>query len=248
MSEHQNLDLKTPEPDRFDGTSPPVHHFLNQLKIRFRVQAEKFSTEEAKVMYLLALLKGPAFEWASALMDGNDPMLENYETLTRALVAIFEEPDRMQSALNKISNLKQGTDSVAVYATKFKQLATWAGCDERHLVHQFRLGLSGAVKDELAARDLPTSLLEMMTLATRIDHRLEERARERASEQAPSARYPLLPPNNNPMAMEIDAARRTAPYSQEWTCHYCHKPGHFIAACRKRIAKEGLKEKGQSQK
>ena len=64
MSEIQyTFDLKTPEPDRFDGTSPPpVHHFLNQLRIRFRVQAEKFSTEEAKVMYLLALLKSPAFE------------------------------------------------------------------------------------------------------------------------------------------------------------------------------------------
>ncbi|XP_010769386.1 NMDA receptor synaptonuclear signaling and neuronal migration factor-like, partial [Notothenia coriiceps] len=59
------------------------------------------------------------------------------------------------------------------------------------LLDAFYNGLSDRLKDELAARDLPADLDELVALSIRIDCRLRERRRERVFSVAPQA--PSLP-------------------------------------------------------
>jgi Ty3 transposon capsid-like protein len=247
-----------PPPEQFDGKMPPVRQFLNKLKIRFAMQREKFSTEESKVMYLLTLLNGRAFLWASTLLDRSDPALQTIETFMTALLATFDEPDRKQTAINRMNALRQGSESVADYAQRFKEITSILTWQEEPLVNAFRLGLAPRIKNEFGTQDPPSTLAEMITIAVRTDHRLQERAHERIMEEALSratAETVTPPPSKpitttlvtiNPNAMEVDATQQRKGTGSEWICHYCKKPGHFIAECRKRLAKERLKTKGQS--
>lgn len=241
-------ETKSPEPERFDGTCPPVRHFIGQLRLQFALNPTRYSSEEEKVLYTFSLMKGPAFEWACTLLESQDAILKSHEGVLNAMITLFDAPDRVQTAMHNLANLKQGSNSVSDYATKFKQLAAMVKWEETGLMHHFRQGLASHIKDELAARDWPSTLVEMMTLAIRIDHRLTERAQERVLEQlALKAQQPLrdfsLGSNSNPNAMEIDATSRM----NNLTCHYCRKPGHFIAVCRKRLFREQqLKAKGQA--
>lgn len=260
-------ETKCPEPDRFDGSNFSCRQFLLQLKLVFSLNPNAYPTDHSKSLYLMSLLKGPAFEWASTFLEKDDPILDDYESFTKTLSEIFEEPDRVQSAMNRLSNLHQGSDSAAEYTSKFKQLACSVPWDELALTHQFRLGLNGQIKDFLATHDLPTTLQGMITLAIRIDQRLTERERERALEKP----LPSSPPHqfefkakesskNSSTPVEIPVG--TKDISEVWSklsprqqrylsrtaqdlCVYCGTSGHQVSDCPKKKPRGEGKEKAQ---
>jgi len=68
---------------------------------------------------------------------------------------------------------------VADYLVEFRLAAAESGWTDPALRVNFRRGLSEAVRDQLATREEPTSLDDLINLAIRIDGRLGERRRER---------------------------------------------------------------------
>lgn len=105
---------------------------------------------------------------------------------------------------SRLCSLKQGTLSVAEYSVEFRTVAAETGWNNVALQGQFLQGLDDSIRDELAARDEPEILDDLISLAIRIDNRLWERRRERANRQAstpvtcshlppaPRAVYPLV--------------------------------------------------------
>ncbi|XP_075449336.1 uncharacterized protein LOC142490799 [Ascaphus truei] len=69
----------------------------------------------------------------------------------------------------------EGDRSVAVYAVEFRTLAAETGWNDDALSSAFWQGLSETLKDELAARDRPTNLEDLIALAIWVDQRLLER-------------------------------------------------------------------------
>jgi hypothetical protein len=257
-----------PEPERFDGINPPCHLFLDQLRIQFVLNPSRFPSENMKVMFMFALLRGPALEWASSAMASNSPILEDFELAVQALTAIFQKPDRSRTATDRIQELEQGENSVETYASAFTQLAHLVNWNEPALIAQFRQGLSDPIQDLLAPMDLPTKLLDIIALAIRLDLRITARQKVKSRAQGHSkarslpvedtAPPPAIPAQRSPTtAMEIDATRQGQPYRSsvpikerpqpnDGFCFYCKKYGHLIAQCRRRPPREPLKEKGQS--
>ena len=135
-------------------------------------------------MYLLALLNGRAFQWASTLLDKSDPALQSIDTFMAALLSAFNDPDRNQSAISTMNALRQGQEPVAEYAQKFKDVTSVLIWQEEPLVNAFRLGLAPRIKDEIGTRDTPSTLGEMITIAIRTDQRLQERNQEKVTEEA----------------------------------------------------------------
>jgi zinc knuckle protein len=154
--------------------------------------------------------------------------------------------------------LRQGSNSVEEYSGQFLDISANIDWQDAPLINSYHLGLALRIKNEMGSRDPPASLAEAITLATRAEHRLWEMEREQVMEKAlsrissetasPHSPQPstTMAANPNPNAMEVDATQRSKGRSSEWTCHYCKKPGHFIADCRKRLSRERLKARGQS--
>jgi retrotransposon gag protein len=232
------------ESDRFDGLNPPCHNFLARLRIQFALEPSRFGDEETKVMYLFSQLTGRAFDWAVAAMKEKRPLLQDFELAADSLETTFERPDRRRTAAIRLRGLSQGKDSVEEYADKFKDLATWAGWDETALIDQFVFGLKEQLQDLLASMELPTTLFETFTLATRLDLRITCRENAKASNH--SAPVEAVAAQQTQQHRAPAPSTKEKPQPNDGYCFYCKKAGHLIAQCRKKAAKEGLKEKGQS--
>lgn len=81
-------------------------------------------------------------------------------------------------------SLSQGSLSVVEFSIEFRIAAAESGWGEKELKGVFLKSLSDTLKDELASRDKPTYLEELILLAIRIDNRLRERQRERGLQRS----------------------------------------------------------------
>ncbi|XP_073410389.1 mucin-2-like [Dendrobates tinctorius] len=102
-------------------------------------------------------------------------------TFLETFCRVFDKPGRIVSATESLFNIQQG--HVGQYAIRFRTLSLELGWSNEVLVGDFWWGLSGQIKDELAGRDTPTSLEDLISLATRIDLRFQERSWEFARER-----------------------------------------------------------------
>lgn len=166
------------------------------------------------------------------------------------MTILFEE----REATRRLLALSQGSQSVTSYSIDFRILANECGWDESALMGIFVKGLSEQLKDELASRDEPSSLEELISLSIKIDNRLRERLRERVDRTHRLARSagpttvftprslnptpltaPSAPPSGQEEPMQLGRARldpqeRLRRMSHK-LCLYCGQTGHFIASC-----------------
>ena len=160
---------------------------------------------------------------------------------------VFDHDVSGQEAAKRLLRLRQGASSVAEFSIQFRTLAAESGWNREALVSTFSHALSEKVKDELASREPPASLEDLISLAIRIDNRICERNREKKqaytrpmSEEAniPHERLnlPLEPLNNDdPEPIQIGRTRLTSAERQKrmssGACLYCGRVGHFIRQC-----------------
>jgi hypothetical protein len=85
---------------------------------------------------------------------------------------VLDSPLSGREAARKLLQLWQDSLSVADYAGDFWTLATYSAWNLESLFDTFLHRLSEEVKDELAARELPTDIYSLIALTIRIDGRL----------------------------------------------------------------------------
>jgi hypothetical protein len=89
-SQVDTLPLQTPEsrnrdanhipiPERFSGEPLELRGFLSQLGPFLRSRSVEFQSEEDRVDLLLSLLSGSARTWAAPFIEGNHPILDDFE-------------------------------------------------------------------------------------------------------------------------------------------------------------------------
>lgn len=256
---------KTPiaEPEPFNGTNYPIHIFLSKVNLYFRANAGQYETSEAKSLYLMSKLQGTAYEWALPIIEKDDDIVKDFDTLVSLLRITFEDPDREAKAENELSVISQGLDSVREYSTRYTKLCREVDWNETALAHRFRQGLQPRIKDVLATVDLPRTVAGLTTIASKVEQRLAERDRERASEEKPAIRrptYSTAPPKpqlskpttpGDPPLSEIWASipegqRRFLTRNHLGQCTYCGEAGHKKEACPNKPDASG-KWKAQSQ-
>ena len=172
------------------------------------------------------------------------------------LNAVFDHPNYSGSAENQLLGLQQGNRSVAEYSIEFHTLAAEARWDEAALKAVFLRGLKDQLRDELAARDVPADLQDLISLVSRLDCRLRERRAERTQRNPPVSHskpsfstYPVpsvfkspsvfSPPSgrtsSHEEAMQLGRARLSPEERQRRACAgqcmYCGNAGHVIANC-----------------
>ena len=91
---------KLPDVREFDGNSAQVDTFLAKLVYFFKVQPERYATQELKVAYAVHRFVGPALSWAESLLvdPRYDYLLEDFEAFCHAV------QDKFGDSLSKIKS------------------------------------------------------------------------------------------------------------------------------------------------
>lgn len=243
-------------PDKYDGDPKLCRGFLSQCSLHLELLSDQFPSERAKVAFILSLLSGRALAWATPFWDRADPVTASVQNFCQEFRNVFEEPARVTSAETALLNLSQGTSTVGDYAIQFRTLASELNWNNEALCATFKKGLNSDIKDVLAARDLPTTLSNLILLATRIDKRFSERQEELhlEKERARPKRYPRLAPvfqrppqpvsgSSTVEAMQVDRSRLTpqerSRRRDENLCLYCASTEHFLKDCPLRPQRSG---------
>ena len=239
-------DPRYQEPEWFDGTRAASRGFLNQCRLAFMLQPNRFTNDRTKVGFMLSHLKGRALGWASPLIEKDDPILADLEAFLTEFQRIFGDPDCKKNAARKLRTLRQGSSGTAEYAAEFLQLVADVNWNDEAQANQFYEGLSEEVKDELARFDAPEATPELIQLSIRIDNRLRKRAESKKNKNNEPWRTQnattLATGRDNagdygPGPMIIDATRKTLTESErdarrrQGLCFYCGKRGHLVASC-----------------
>ncbi|KAI3352501.1 hypothetical protein L3Q82_005453 [Scortum barcoo] len=132
-----------------------------------------YSSDNAKIGYVVNLLRGKASDWATALWQANSPVLQSFDSFIAEMKKVFDHPVQGQEAVKRLLDLRQGSQSVAAYSVDFSILAAASGWDSLALKWIFYKGLAEKIKDKLSLRDEPDSLDSLISLAIRIDNRLQ---------------------------------------------------------------------------
>ena len=233
-------------PEKFDGTRSKLRGFLNQIRLVIQLHSHRYPTDREQVGLVGSLLSGSALSWFAPLLEKQAPELQDFASFTAELEACFGDTDRQRTAVNRLSNLRQGSRPASAYASEFRQIAVDTTWDDIALRDCFRRGLREDVKDMLLSMVDPQSLAEAIKFAVRCDNRLFERRQERRNQSVSQVPHSSVatavpaPPSRpeGPVPMQIDRVVR-GPLSEAEKqrrrganlCLYCGGPGHIARGC-----------------
>ncbi len=155
-------------PPVYDGDPNSFQAFLSQCSLVFSLQPRRYSTEEAKVAFVLTLLSGRAREWGIAVWRSRAPCCATFVDFCQEMTKLFDRSAQGDEAAAQLTRL---SSSVTDYAIQFQTLAAACGWNEGALRARFLEGLDEAISDELAAVDLPREQDNLINLALRVEGR-----------------------------------------------------------------------------
>jgi len=163
--------------------------------------------------------------------------------------------DEKRAAERRLHTLKMDK-SAAKYSAEFQRIAALTDWDDDALVSQYYWGLSEGIKDEIARRDRPEELQEMIDTSINIDSRQWERQMEKTGPYtAPRTWGRRFTTRTRGDPMDLDNIekrdqkprarpaehgrydrRPTKPHTRRAEtreCYNCGKPGHLARDCKK---------------
>lgn len=167
-----------PSPVPYGGASGGCRGFMLQCGFVFGQQLRMYASDNAKVAYMVALLRDRALVWAEAWLHRRSARVA-YERFVEEFKRVFDHPVYTRDVVQRLLSLRQGSSSVAEYSVEFQILATESGWDSEALKGIYCCSLSDLLRDELAVREEPDSFEELITLTIKLDNRMRERRRER---------------------------------------------------------------------
>lgn len=230
----------------FDGNKDNCGGFLLQCRLAITRSPSLFPDNFSKVTLVVNSLKGRALQWAHSFLQSHSLETLTYQCFVQEFRKVFEHPLQQEAAGKRLLSLRQGRKSVADHSISFRITAEETGWDDLALKTVFTNSLSDVLKDQLATREEPNSLDELITLAIRIDSRLQERRRERdynsqrpntsAFHSSPGMQsVEPVPPESGPEPMQLGRARLSLEERQRRLearqCFYCGGSDHFVGQC-----------------
>lgn len=188
------------DPEPFDGDLNRCRGFLLQCRLVFAQRSAQFHSDQAKIYYIIGLLRGRALAWAQASSRSRSDST-TLEDFLRRFEQIFDRPNFAGCAGDRLFTIRQGARSVAEYTVEFEILAEESGFNEPALLVAFRRGLNEPVRDALVAGAHPGDLAGMIDRAIELDNFQRERRRERPSRPAllrSLGRQRFSPPHASP--------------------------------------------------
>lgn len=170
----QTEEIETPDVRPYYGARTKLEMWKNQLELKFRNEPLRFSTEEAKINYVGAILRGDAAIWLAAFFDKDKALIfKTSGEFLKAITKRFGDPDVRGTALRKLCALKQ-TGSVKSYTAEFSRLTTILGYDDKFKRDWIVKGLKRDIQWEIAIKEMPEDFDDFVNAMIRIDNVLNE--------------------------------------------------------------------------
>ncbi|KAK3545142.1 hypothetical protein QTP70_001465 [Hemibagrus guttatus] len=201
-------------PDKFDGSADRCRGFLRQCEVFFAHQPGMYREEETQCALVMSLLTSRALEWASAVWDANPQIRSSFVYFSGMIREVFEYPAGGKDISLQLMELRQGSDTAADYAIKFRTLAAQSGWNDVSLWAVFRAGLNPELQMELACRIEATTLSQFVATVIRLDNlmRQHQAGTSRSTTVCPRIRsdYPIFR-EEAPEPMQLGRSRLVVP-------------------------------------
>ena len=158
----------TIDPPRMLELSYPV-------SAHFQPPAPDLSHRRGKSGLYHHLTDGQGQEVGNRCLGGPPTVRPELTKFMQEMHQVFDRSNMGMDAGRELMQLRQGSSSVSDYAIEFQNVVTDSGWEGRAVIDAFLHGLAKPIKDELLTQDLLEELDWIITLAIRIDTRLEDR-------------------------------------------------------------------------
>lgn len=160
-----------------DFTGPNVEGFLLKTALYVEGNPSKFPTEKSCVIFTLSLMEGKAAIWAEnfveEVMSVEPHDYGTTEDLARRLREAFGNPNRKQTALVELSQLKQGCMSAAEFFFQFDIARRRAGhggtTSDPYLIELLERNLNERLVNKIMEQDCPDTYVAWKTKAQKLD-------------------------------------------------------------------------------
>ncbi|KAK3514953.1 hypothetical protein QTP86_005045, partial [Hemibagrus guttatus] len=240
-------------PDKFEGSADRCRGFLRQCEVFFLHQPGMYSKEETQCALVMSLLTGRALEWASAVWDADPQIRASFAYFSGMIREVFEYPAGGKDISVQLMELRQGSDTAADYAIRFRTLAAQSGWNDASLLAVFRAGLKPELQTELACRAEETTLSQFVATAIRLDNLM--RQHQAGPSHLSSVRSRKWPNYSSfreevPEPMQLGRSRLAEQAQQQRSrmrlCYNCGASGHLSPRCPEKpsSAQEALIDSG----
>ncbi|KAL0197572.1 hypothetical protein M9458_006112, partial [Cirrhinus mrigala] len=215
-------------PATFAGEAVECSGFLLQVNLFIKMQPQLFTSDDAKVAFLISLLTGKALLWAKAIWNADNPIIHSYEQFTNHFSDVFSTTTGELATSDQLCRLQQGTSSVNHYTLHFRTLAAASGWNEKALLGAYRQGLNPDLRAAMALYDDSIGLTKVQT---KVAQNLAARQPPITAPQPASvaACHPV------PEPMQIDSTRLSRAERNRRIMNglslYCGQSGHHLRQC-----------------
>lgn len=133
-------------PTSISGEAVSCNGFLLQCSLYFELQPHQFTTEWAKVAFIISLLMGRALQWAEPLWNSQSPRINSLDSFVKHFREVFSQPATEISVHNELFQLRQANLSVHDHTLRFRSLAASNSWNEAAFLSAFCRGLNPVVR------------------------------------------------------------------------------------------------------
>jgi hypothetical protein len=165
-----------PDPERFNGQSYKFDTWLPSIKAKLRVDGKALGDSVAQFYYVYLNLDSQVQAMVlPQLSQAEDSGVWDYISILSQLARVYDNPNKIQEAEDKLFALRQGSDSVLVYIAKFERVlyeARGQDWSDINKIASFRQGLSPTLRSRLAQQlSLPRTYSEFIRVVQQLSPR-----------------------------------------------------------------------------
>jgi len=164
-----------PDPEKFNGQAYKLDTWLPSIKAKLRVDGDAIGDATAQFYYVYLNLDSHVQAMVLPQLSQVDESSYDYNTILDQLQRVYDNPNKVQEAEDKLYALKQGTDSLHAYMAKFERTLYEAhGQDwpDVNKISTFRNGLNSTLRNRLAQQlNLPSKYSDFVRIIQQLASR-----------------------------------------------------------------------------
>jgi len=246
-----------PDPEKFNGYPPKFDTWLPSIKAKLRVDGAAIGDTIAQFYYVYLNLDSSVQAMVLPQLGQAEKLNTwDYNTILDQLVRVYDNPNKVQQAEDRLLSLRQDNDSVPTYISKFERVlyeADGQNWPDINKISIFRNGLSSTVRSRLNQQlNLPRKYPDFVRIVQQLAGRSSSCSTVQSSSNSngnyqrgsepmdigaiavnsidvPSSQF-TPPRSTSPRARSISPARR-GQYRYEGRCVRCGSFSHWVEYC-----------------
>lgn len=161
-----------PDPEKFNGQAHKFDTWLPSIRAKLQVDGQAIGNAIAQFYYVYLNLDSHVQAMVLPQLSQADETSYDYHTILDQLLRVYDNPNKVQEAEDKLYALKQGADSLHVYTAKFERVLYEArGQDwpDVNKISTFRNGLNTTLRNRLAQQlNLPSKYSDFVRIVQQL--------------------------------------------------------------------------------